>query len=93
MDANMNSGVLAFILERMFRYGGLWIHYEDLEGVRGVMVAGGQDTTAIDQRMAQAQALMTQIHREVQVRLAGHHLLLDYCEPAMTITAIDDGLD
>ena len=88
----MNSAILAFVVERAFKYGGLWVHYEELEGVRETMVALGQDTTTLDERMALARELMAQYHSEVQERVAGHHLMLGYCEPSLTVCAIDDSL-
>ena len=89
----MKSGVLAFVLERMFRYGGLWIHFEHMEGVREVMTTEGQDTRAIDELIAQAQVLIDLLHANVQVRLREHHLVLGYCQDRQTIVVIDDGLN
>ena len=87
----MNSGVLAFVLERTFKYGGLWIVYEELEDMRATMGRMGLDTTTVDQKLANARGLMDLYHSEIQARLAAHHLLLGYCEPGLTVCAIDDG--
>ena len=93
MEANINSGWLAFLLDSMFRYGSLWIFTEQLQGVRGVMQADRLDISFIDQAIANGHSHMTRIHGEVQVRVTAFHLLLGYCENTEAIIVIDDELD
>ena len=87
----MHSATLAHVFELSFKYGGLWIHIEELEQVRAIMVSQGQDTSSLDLTLAQAQQNMAQHHSDLQALFTAYHLMLGHCQPGCTMCAIDDG--
>ena len=93
MDVHMSSGVLAFIMDSMFRYGSLWIFIEHLEGVRKVMTEEGMDGRLLDQAIATGYQHMVAIHAKVQAQVRQFHMLLGYCETTATIIIVDDEMD
>ena len=92
MDTSIHSSTLAHVFELSFKYGGLWIHIEELEQVRAIMVSQGQDTSSLDLTLAQAQQNMAQHHADLQALFTAYHLMLGHCQPGCTMCAIDDGL-
>ena len=93
MEETTNSGVIAHLMDSMFRYGTLWIFVEQLEDVARVMDQQGQDRSLIDQTIENGYKLIASIHTKVQAVVRRWHLLVGYCHTTQSILTVDDEMD
>ena len=93
MECTLQSGVLAHLMDSMFRYGSLWILVEHLEGVRQVMREEEMDSSLMDRAIANGYLHMSRIHAQVQAWVRAFHRLLGYCHKTTAIIILDDEMD
>ena len=73
-------------------YGCLWIHQDQLEAVREIMITRGQDTSAITSQLEQGYQWMGTIHWAIQSCIQPFRLRLGKNEDR-TRLVIDEEMD
>ena len=75
----------AGVMEKMFLYGSLWIHLDQLEAVRKVMAGHGQDVRAITRDLCLGYQQMGILHFGIQSRITPYRLVLGTTQCSMVI--------